>query len=280
MKPLPFFKIVGTGNDFVFIDLRSSVLREFSHFAKSELVARMCDRHRGIGADGVVFVENAPAFKGARIGEKPPALSWDFYNSDGSSAEMCGNAARCMGRWADAVLHESSIRFQTLAGIVEAHATLAEVSVTLGFVRLQQTEVKYQIGANEKSALLLNTGVPHIVVEVTAIEKAAEMMEEIAALRFHPAAGAAGANVTFLQVEAPQKFRTTTFERGVEGFTLACGTGVIAAAAVGLRQSAANSADLKTAGGLLRVKFSADRKSVGLSGAADIVFTGTTELFT
>jgi diaminopimelate epimerase len=262
---LPFSKIVGTGNDFVFIDARVALPASFAALDRAELVRRLCDRHFGVGADGAVFVETT---------NQADHLRWDFYNSDGSIAEMCGNATRCMGRWAERHLCAREVRFETLAGLVHAKCDGAMVASELPFVHARMTEIEFEAAGRKRIAHLVNTGVPHVVYAIEDIQQAASCQEEIRALRFHPAAGPRGANVTFLAVHGPQKFSTVTFERGVEDFTLSCGTGVIAAAAVGLSASGKSSAKLETPGGSLEVQFGANLHGVVLKGPADLVFVG------
>lgn len=109
-SPLAFDKIVGTGNDFLFFDLRERPLSEFTRLSRGELAIRAADRHNGVGADGVVFVER---------NEGEPALKWDFFNSDGSQAAMCGNALRCMGLWAREWLRSETVRFLTARGPID-----------------------------------------------------------------------------------------------------------------------------------------------------------------
>jgi diaminopimelate epimerase len=240
-KTLRVYKLVATGNDFVFIDARQDLPAPFASADRAFLARKICDRHFGVGADGLVFVEG----KGS--------LSWDFYNSDGSHAEMCGNATRCMGRWADLVMTSPEVEFTTVAGMVRTKKAAGLIASELPFVK---AEVKqFSFGSNQKrEAFLVNTGVPHAVVDIDSIERAAADREALSALRFHPFTGARGANVTFLETCSQTEFRTVSFERGVEGFTLSCGTGVLAAAAVGLsRAGGAMDAKLETPGGKLTV---------------------------
>lgn len=257
---LPLSKIVATGNDFIFVDARQPLPPAFARVPREELTRKLCDRHFGIGADGVVFVV-----------QDAQGLAWDFYNNDGSHAEMCGNATRGMGRWAQDVLHATNVEFRTTAGKVAVHVEGDNVVSKLDFVH----PAPKWIYADNHRAALVNTGVPHIVVH-DKIDDARANWQAIKSWRFHPEAGLKGANVTFLEIEGPTKFKTITFERGVEGFTLACGTGVLAAAAVGLvEQKSGFDADVTAPGGRLHVHFNRDFNGATLSGPARLVFKTT-----
>jgi len=284
-----FQKLTATGNDFLFIDAREGCKTQRSH--RAEIAKKICDRHFGAGADGLVFVEkvvNSPRFR------------WDFYNSDGSSAEMCGNAARCMGRWLEYNLKIQEAEFETQAGLVRSRIVaaepenssaklsgnsmspaLTEVESTFGYLALNQLvlqKISYKARGSEHVATLANTGVPHAVIEVANLEQREDFAEDIQALRFHKDSGERGCNVTFLERVSANFFKTATHERGVEGFTLSCGTGVLAAAVVGIGAiPAAHLAPVRveTPGGTLRVRFNnGPDQSAILQGPADLVYEG------
>lgn len=272
MPSLHVQKIVGTGNDFLFIDGRQPLTGASARLPRAELVRRLCDRHLGIGADGLVFMESI---------RSPNRFKWDFYNTDGSPAEMCGNASRCAGRWAERNLGLTAIELETVPGLVRVEIKGDAIVSRLDYLRISFETIDFEARGLRRSAVLVNTGVPHVVLEVARIEDAASMREEIRLLRFHPQAGARGANVTFLQKTpgggTTTRFATTTFERGVENFTLSCGTGVLAAGAVGLRSSASRAAELTTPGGRLAVSFGESWSGATLEGPARIVFAGEVE---
>ena len=261
---LPFFKIVGTGNDFLFLDVRSQPDLGIS---RSELVRRISNRHTGVGSDGVVFVEN-------NAGE--PSLKWDFYNPDGSSAAMCGNALRCMGRWAQTTLQKNQVHFLTLRGPVHVRAQGDVYAAELKGLSIQPKTLKYSLGGETFEAIAVNTGVPHAVVRVSTIDDPRELLRHVPHLRFHADLEKEGANVTFLKVVAASEFETVSFERGVEDFTLSCGTGVLAAAAVGLGVGDAR-ARLKTPGGVLEVIYQNNFSTAQLIGPADMICSGQLE---
>jgi len=261
-------KLVATGNDFLFIDAREPLQKEFGVMPRAELAKRLCDRHCGIGADGVVFVES-----GSALGR----LKWDFHNSDGSTAEMCGNATRCMGRWAQVHLTLNEVVFETVAGLVRAKVEGEMVRSELSFASTPFVfrEIRFEAKGAGRTAFLIDTGVPHAVVDIDDLARAEAKGDAVRALRFHPDAGLKGANVTFLETRGPFEFRTVTFERGVEGFTLSCGTGVLAAAAIGLSRSGGMSADVIAPGGRLKVQYDPGRNGVALTGPAKFLFTTT-----
>ncbi len=260
---LPVMKIVGTGNDFIFIDARNGLPGAFAQLARAQIVRKICDRHFGLGSDGVVFVEQTNG-----------KYHWDFYNTDGSNAEMCGNATRCFGRWAQLKLHLASIEFTTTAGPVEVKTEGSNMSSYLDFVSAKPRPMRVTAGGRAIDVYWIDTGVPHFVVRVDDIQAARTQLDMIRELRFHKDGGPRGANVTFLKTLGPAAFETVTYERGVEDFTLSCGTGVIAAAAVGLSADGATqlTADVTTPGGRLSVRFEDDFDGVTLSGPAVKVY--------
>ncbi len=264
-ETLTVMKLVGTGNDFLFIDARDRLPGKFASVSRPEIVRKLCDRHFGLGSDGLVFVENA--------GDD---YRWDFYNTDGSHAEMCGNATRCFGRWAQISLGLSQIKFETLAGHVTVTLQGKEISSHLDFVSAQPKLMRLSVSGKDVDAYWINTGVPHLVMKVESIAEGRLKLDVIRALRHHPDGGARGANVTLLKISGPSTFETVTYERGVEGFTLSCGTGVIAAAAVGLQMFSGTREKLEAAvttpGGKLSVRFEPDFNGVTLTAPAEKIF--------
>ena len=260
-----FIKLSGAGNDFIFVDARQG---GFGVVERRELARRLCDRRFGVGADGAVFVETC--VKGTA------EYRWDFYNSDGSTAEMCGNAARCMARWAqhaEGVAPLERTTFETAAGRASCamHGEVAEAD--LPFVGRSSRVID--------GGWLYDIGVPHAVVEVQELDRAqsADGARLIERLRWLPEAGARGANVTFFaRSPQPGRISSTTFERGVEGFTMACGTGVIAAALASLGEGFDDGKEVAVTvvspGGVMEVSFEASRPGVRLRGPASFVCEG------
>jgi len=267
---LNFAKMNGAGNDFVLIDNRTAGIQ-----LAPEQIVRLCDRHRGVGADGVILL--VPS----RSGDTDWA--WDFYNSDGSAGEMCGNGARCFGRFVQNTTGaKGSFTFETGAGVIKAELKGERVTVNLTApkdLRLNET-VKLSTGLETIHSL--NTGVPHAVLFVPDADKAMVMQLGLE-IRRHAYFAPRGTNVNFVQVLGPNHIRVRTFERGVEGETLACGTGVSASAMISARvHKFMSPVKVQVQGGdFLEVSFKDDGSefsSVQLTGLADFAFSGQIEI--
>lgn len=267
MTTIPFTKMEGAGNDFILVDNRDAILGDIDRPA---LAADLCRRALGIGADGLILIEKAD----------DPALDfrWDFYNADGSAAEMCGNGARCAARFAHAIgAAGESMTFGTLAGPIRAWLTEDGARVQLTDATAPVLHRDLDAAGRRFDAYLLNTGVPHAVVPVDDLE-AVDVEGWGRPLRFHAAFGPAGANVNFLARDGG-KLALRTYERGVEGETLACGTGSVASAIVASELwNLPPPLSLRTRSGLvLTVDFTRDGDRVTgllLEGPARVVFTG------
>lgn len=267
---LDFVKMNGAGNDFILIDNRAGKIK-----LSTEQIVRLCNRQRGIGADGLLML--IPNISGKAD------WSWEFYNSDGSVADMCGNGARCFARFVQSVAGTAGkTSFETGAGVIGATFHGERVTVNLTAPKdLRLGEVIPAAGA-KLTVHSLNTGVPHAVIFVPDADQA--MVQEIGAeIRYHEHFKPRGTNVNFAQVLGPNHIRVRTYERGVEGETLACGTGVTASALVASRVHQFTSpVKVQVQGGdTLEVSWSnvgdgfADVK---LNGPADFVFKGTIEV--
>ena len=266
---LPFTKMNGAGNDFILIDNRKQ-----SWKLSTLQIARLCDRHAGIGADGLMLLE-PPLSDQAQ-------WSWQFYNSDGSAAEMCGNGARCFAAFAKGLCPAESVSFDTLAGVIRAEFLGEEVCVDLtppGPMTMHQ-----HLLVDGKSIVVhsVNTGVPHAVVEVEELASV-DVMKLGSLIRYHADFAPKGTNVNFVQKIAPERIRVRTYERGVEGETLACGTGVSACALVMASLHGMPSpigVEVKS-GDKLKVSFETHELGYArlrLTGPAVVAFTGEVEL--
>lgn len=265
-----FTKMNGAGNDFVIADNRLQTIR-----LTPEQAARICDRHRGVGADGVMLL--------IPCASKKADWSWDFFNSDGSRAEMCGNGARCFARYIQKLTGAGDkITFETTAGIITAVFHEDEVTISLTTpkdLRLNET-VFLKSGATIIHSL--NTGVPHAVVFVEDADQA--MVQPTGAeVRHHPHFAPRGTNVNFVQLLGGNSIRVRTYERGIENETLACGTGVTASALVASRtHQLASPIKVQVQGGdILKVSFEEKNgafENVRLTGPADFVFDGKIEI--
>jgi diaminopimelate epimerase len=263
---LEFVKMNGAGNDFILIDNRDGTIR-----LTPDQIVTLCDRHRGIGADGVVLL--VPSASGKAD------WAWDFYNNDGSNAEMCGNASRCFARYVQKLTgRQGGFTFESRAGIISV--TLQGESVTVNLtapvgLRLNQ---KVALSSGEKTIHSIDTGVPHAVLFVSDADLA--MVQQVGAeVRFHKHFAPRGTNVNFVQILPENTLRVRTYERGVEAETLACGTGVTASALIGAQLHGMTSpVRVKVEGGdTLEVAFTRGRDgfaNVQLSGPADFVFEG------
>ncbi|MGZ5023819.1 MAG: diaminopimelate epimerase [Chthoniobacterales bacterium] len=269
MPKLRFTKMNGAGNDFVMLDNRAGNLS-----LGAEQISRLCDRHRGIGADGVLVLE--PASNGADFRMR-------YYNADGGEAEMCGNGARCFARFADRVTGPlQKLSFETPAGVIAA--ALEGETVTLQMSEPKDLRLNLEISAagQKIKCHYVDSGVPHVVIPVSDIASI-DVRALGAAVRHHPDFAPRGANVNFLEKRGDDRIAIRTYERGVENETLACGTGVVASALIfAATENASSPVGVLVKGGdELRVGFERagqDFKHVTLSGPADFVFEGTVEL--
>ncbi len=267
---LHFTKMTGAGNDFVMIDNRDLSL---SHVLTKEAIAHLCDRRFGIGGDGLIAVEPATADGEVRM---------RYYNSDGGEAEMCGNGARCFTAFVHHLSNGSvkQLRFETLAGIIlgQVHA---DGSITVQLTTPQGMKLHVLSPDEQLPAPVhfVNTGVPHAVAFLDDVDHI-DIMKLGAYLRYHKAFAPAGTNANFACVLSPQHLKLRTYERGVEGETLACGTGMTATALLHAELTGAPSPiQLDVAGGCtLAVSFEKTApghySNITLTGPAVIVFEG------
>lgn len=265
-----FYKMTGAGNDFVMVDNRDLAL---SHILTRENIARLCNRRFGIGADGLIAIE-------------PPQIKADvrmrYYNADGGEAEMCGNGARCFTAF---VSHLSGgkitkLCFETLAGTVRGLVNPdGSVSIRLTNPHGLKLNILPADSIIPAPVHFLNTGVPHAVVFLPDVENI-DLNTMGAYLRYHRTFAPAGTNADFATVLSDRHLRLRTYERGVEGETLACGTGITATALLhAALTGAASPIKVDAAGGdTLSVAFtrigSTEFSDVTLTGPATIVFRG------
>ena len=215
---LPVYKMTGSGNDFVMLDTRVSSPADWS----PEDMQAVCARGTGIGADGVVFVG-----PGSRVG----AARMIYHNADGSHAAMCGNAALCSTTLAVhlGVGAAQGMDLETDAGTYRSRVTEpGRAELHLAPVEPPTAVAGLRVTPAERRAVLGRVGVPHLVVVVDDLDDLA-LMDRGRALRFDPALAPEGANVNFISEAKNAVWRMRTYERGVEGETLACGTGAVAA---------------------------------------------------
>lgn len=270
---IPFAKMTGSGNDFVFFDAR---VVDGALLTKPEVIRAICNRFNGIGADGVVLLEAKPSGADARI---------HYYNSDGSAAELCGNATLCSTAMAvELGLGEpQALTLWTDAGLIHSRVLSGTPEIDLELVSNIDAAPPIELNAGETRVGFALVGVPHLVVLCADVEKI-DVMARGAELRWHKWLGANGANVNFVSPLGDGTWRYRTFERGVEGETLACGTGSIATGILLKSWDLAESpVNLRTSSGrsaVITLRVPGDG-SVGilpsLKGEGRVVFRGKTE---
>lgn len=258
---ITFYKYEGTGNDFVMIDNRDGLFPK----ENTELVAKLCDRRFGIGADGLILLEN----------DSQTDFRMVYYNSDGNTSSMCGNGGRCLVAFAKKLsMIEKETTFIATDGL--HHATIFND----GTVSLQMKNVDaIEITAEH---VFLDTGSPHHV-QMEENLKDFDVKTQGANIRYSDMYGKAGSNVNFVNQENDNTFSIRTYERGVEDETLSCGTGAtaVAIAMKALGKTKSENIHLNVEGGKLEVSFvETDEKftNVFLKGPATFVFKGEIEI--
>ena len=251
-----FYKYQGTGNDFIIVDNRLQQFPKNDH----EGIARICDRRFGVGADGLILLEDHPSLDFRMV----------YYNSDGHLSSMCGNGGRCLVSFARhmGLIREEAI-FEAIDGV--HHARVAE-----RLVQLKMNDVR--LLKKEHGGIFLDTGSPHLVLikdEVNALD-----VQSVGRQLRNDCYGTEGANINFVQDLGGNHFQVRTYERGVEAETLSCGTGVTAVALAMHHQGKTENSSpvvLETRGGDLSVtfRFEEDEYSdIWLIGPAQFVFKG------
>ncbi len=266
MENIPFYKMSGSGNDFIIIDNREQIIQvaDISRFA-----AKICKRGMSAGADGLILVEPSDSVD----------FKWRFFNSDGSAPEMCGNGARCVARFTYLTgVTGKQLAFETDAGIIEASIQGNEVRIKMSDPKDFVLNDAVIIGDYTLPLSRVNTGVPHVVMEVKDLE-AANVTSIGREIRCHPQFSPAGTNVNFIAPIKGDLWAIRTYERGVEDETLACGTGNVAAALVlSERYGLTSPVTLKTrSGSFLKVFFQKEEtlfSNIYLEGDARVVYTG------
>ncbi len=253
-----FYKYQGTGNDFVMIDNR----QEFFPKENQELIAQLCDRRFGVGADGLILIEN----------DEAEDFKMVYFNADGKEGSMCGNGGRC------------SVAFANFLGIIGEKTSFSAVdglhnaTISNEIVSLQMLDVSE---IKEKSnALFLDTGSPHHVQLIHGLANY-DVAKEGARLRYG-IYGKSGSNINFVEEKPDDVFAVRTYERGVEDETLSCGTGVTAVALAmhKLGKTQKEHVKIEAEGGNLEVTFEVENgiyKNVHLIGATKGVFKGEIE---
>ncbi|MDD4847218.1 MAG: diaminopimelate epimerase [Bacteroidales bacterium] len=240
MANIPFYKFHGTGNDFILIDQRAE-----NYHLTTEKIQQLCHRHIGIGADGLIALQNAESVD----------FEMKFWNSDGSNSMMCGNGGRCIVALANMLkIFEQQCTFLAPDGI--HHASIEEDYNHIKTIALSMHQSELPIPYN-KDSFFVHTGTPHFVVFVSEIFDI-DVVPKGRQLRYDERFAPQGINVDFVKVMATNHLYVRTYERGVEDETLSCGTGVTAAALAYVSQqhtiSPLTTIKVETPGGSLLVK--------------------------
>lgn len=251
-----FYKYQGTGNDFVIVDNRNG---EYSTLTTAQ-IAHLCDRRFGIGADGLMMLENDPAYD----------FRMKYYNADGREGSMCGNGGRCLTAFARQMgVDKQKMKFIAVDG--EHEASFRDN----GWVNLKMQNVDWVEVGN--MYFYLNTGSPHFVKFVSDVQEV-DVYEQGREIRYNERFAAEGTNVNFVQ-EVDNGIFVRTYERGVEDETFSCGTGVTAAALTAAPpEEGTYNIPVETLGGHLEISFTRTGErsfsDIWLCGPATLVFEG------
>jgi len=270
MPELTFSKMSGAGNDFIVFNNLQGEIR-----LTARDIQKLCERRTGVGADGVLALEASDTAD----------FRMRYYNADGLEADMCGNGARCIARYASSIgIVDKSLTIATRDGIL--NAVVADEQVTLGMpdphdMRLGLT-LKLSATNNTITGAHINTGVAHFVTWVPDLDSVAIELSG-KEIRAHPEFAPEGVNANFVAVKEPGLISLRTYERGVEAETLACGTGAVAAALLtALRENWNTSIGVNVrSNDLLTIGFQRDKdtfKNITLTGPAVFVFEGKAHL--
>lgn len=256
-----FEKYQGTGNDFVIVDNRHNQYDGLT----AETIRFICDRRFGVGADGLMLLQKHPDY----------AFEMKYYNSDGGEATMCGNGARCICAFAGylGVISEGTLfNFMAADGVHQARFSNGNTDLKM---------IDVASVALIDDGYFLNTGVPHLVKPVPDVDDV-DVFHEGKTIRFADRFQPQGTNVNFITILDRDSISVRTYERGVEGETLSCGTGVVASCIAASHITGAHSFVVTVRGGMLNVHFNASAdgsfSDVWLCGPAQRVFSGSIEI--
>jgi diaminopimelate epimerase len=260
---IEFFKYHGTGNDFIIIDNR-----KLQWNPDHQQVAFLCNRHLGIGSDGLMLLSNAAGFD----------FGMTYFNSDGNESTMCGNGGRCLTAFARMLgMIETKAHFYAIDG--EHEAVILNESGNLSHIKLKMKEVMVEepVGGN----FFIDTGSPHYVIFGTNVNRM-DVVKKARKIRYDTCFAEEGTNVDFVEIKNNHLF-VRSYERGVEDETLSCGTGITASALAAAVKTPGNPGcyEIKTRGGELKVSFKQEGNlfsDIWLEGPAEMVFRGMIEI--
>jgi diaminopimelate epimerase len=260
---IEFYKYHGSGNDFIIIDNR-----ELKWKPDHQQVAQLCDRHFGIGSDGLILLNNSPGLD----------FGMTYFNSDGNESTMCGNGGRCLTAFAKMLgLVETKARFNAIDGEHEAFILNESENKTLVKLKMKDVVVDEPVGGN----FFIDTGSPHYIIFITRVDQM-DIVKKARRIRYDTCFAEEGTNVDFVEIKSDHLF-VRSYERGVEDETLSCGTGITASALAAAVKIPGNQGyfTIKTRGGVLKVGFTQKGNmfsDVWLEGPAELVFSGKIEM--
>ena len=268
-RTIDFYKMSGSGNDFILVDNRAKLIEAA---LAPELARNLCRRKVSVGADGLILIEN----------DDEVDFRWNFFNADGSTAEMCGNGGRCVARLANILgICGPSLSFRTLAGIIRAEVSGSRVKLQMTEPRDLRLDLELELNGQNFNTHFVNTGVPHTVFILDGPEILAqqEVVGQGRKVRYHSQFAPAGTNVNFIAVLGERALAIRTYERGVEDETLACGTGATAVALVGAAKGMVRPpVDVHTKSGeTLTIYFDSDKllpEEVYMEGETTVIYQG------
>ncbi|HYA15290.1 MAG TPA: diaminopimelate epimerase [Syntrophales bacterium] len=263
---IEFFKMSGSGNDFILIDNRSQSLAVGN---LTEFVRKICERKVAVGADGLILIENSSRAD----------FRWRFFNADGSEVDMCGNGGRCAARFAFIKgIAGKRLSFETGAGIIDAEVKGDVVKLRLTDARDMKINLSIMVEERPLEISFINTGVPHVVHLVHNLDEF-DVFNIGRKIRYHKEFQPEGTNANFMEVIDRHTIRVRTYERGVEDETLACGTGTVASALIASAKGLVESlVDVRVKSGeTLKIYFHKTEskfKDIYLEGKAKVVYEG------
>ncbi|MCM8818426.1 MAG: diaminopimelate epimerase [Candidatus Omnitrophica bacterium] len=260
---MEFFKIVGSGNDFIVIDNRKNLLKN-----RKKLSIKLCDRKFGIGADGLLLLENS----------KKADFKMRIFNPDGSEAEMCGNGLRCILRFINesSISKKKKLKIETKAGILDGEIKGENIKVRIKIIEKPELDITIPVNNQNIVGNYINTGVPHTIIFVDNVDKV-NLSKLGPQIRHNKIFGKSGTNVDWVEIIKTGLIKIRTYERGVEGETLSCGTGVVASAIItSLKHRMPSPIKVITKSKeILKVYFNDNLENVYLEGKTLYTFKGT-----
>jgi diaminopimelate epimerase len=260
---IEFFKYHGTGNDFIIIDNRNLQWKpDHQH------VASLCNRHLGIGSDGLMLLTDVRGFN----------FGMTYFNSDGNESTMCGNGGRCMTAFARLLgIVDTKAHFYAIDGEHEAFILTESENITQIKLKMKDVTVEEPVGGN----FFIDTGSPHYIIFSTNVNRM-DIVKKARKIRYDTCFAEEGTNVDFVEIKNDHLF-VRSYERGVEDETLSCGTGITASALAAAVKTHGNPGFflIRTRGGELKVSFKQKGSvftDVWLEGPAELVFRGMIEI--